>query len=155
MQDSVVKAIREGWSPTLSEAMKLPEQARRLDAALRVAERWLEVAREDSREMYHEAQYARDKLEEELSRVCFEMAIEDSRRAYGEVSESSASEDKARSDTLADMLLTTYCILRDAPADVIGDGSPRVRHAFMGALMAAVDAASEAATDEGQKPTGA
>jgi hypothetical protein len=133
--------------------MKLPEQARRLDAALKVAERWMEVAREDSREMYHQAQYSRDKLEEELSRVCFEMEVEDCRRAYGEVSESSASDDKAPSDALADMLLTTYCILRDVPADLIGDGSPRARYGLMGALMVAADAATT--TDEGQKPAGA
>jgi hypothetical protein len=133
--ENVAQSIREGWRPELTEAMKLPEQARRLDAAVKVAEEWMEVAREGTPEMWAQAQYTRDKLEEELSRVCFRMEVESENREFGEGSGSSAA--------LSNALLEAYCILRDVPADLIGDGSPRARYALMGALMAAMDATGE------------
>jgi hypothetical protein len=69
VQHDIAKSICQGWSPQLREAMELPEQATRLDRALKVAEAWMEAAREDSAEMFAQAQYTHDKLEEELSRV--------------------------------------------------------------------------------------
>jgi hypothetical protein len=147
MQDSVVKTIREGWSPTLSEAMKLPEQARRLDAALKVAVKWQEASK-GSPEMWAQAEYTRDKLEEELSRVCFEMEVESQERHLGEGSEAGSSA------ALSDSLLEAYCILRDVPADLIADGSPRARYALMGALMAAMDASSASEAKASLKPEG-
>jgi hypothetical protein len=141
MQD-ISQTIREGWSPELSEAMKLPEQARRLDAALKVSQRWQEAS-QGSPEMWAQAEYTRDKIEEELSRVCFRMEVESRERDFGEGHGSSAA--------LSDTLEEAYCILRDAPADLIGDGSPRARYALMGALMVAMDATGETAEQE-RKP---
>jgi hypothetical protein len=119
--------------------MKLPEQARRLDAALKVAVKWQESS-QGSPEMWAQADYTWDKIEEELSRVCFEMEVESESREFGEGS-------ATRSGAIADALLAAYCILRDVPGDLIGDGSPRARYAMMGALMVAMDATSSAAAE--------
>lgn len=135
MQENIAKTIREGWSPKLREAMKLPEQAQRLDRALRVAEKWMDDAREESSEMWAQAQYTRDKLEEELARVCFEMRVEDCERDYGE-----GYVNKARSDELSNALLEAFCALSAAPSGLFRDGSRRVRYGLMGALMVAMDA---------------
>jgi hypothetical protein len=140
MQD-ISQTIREGWSPELSEAMKLPEQARRLDAALKVSQRWQEAS-QGSPEMWAQAEYTRDKIEEELSRVCFRMEVESRERDFGEGHGSSAA--------LSDTLEEAYCILRDAPADLIGDGSPRARYALMGALMGALMVAMDAMDATGE-----
>ena len=137
MQHDIAKSICQGWSPQLREAMELPEQATRLDRALKVAEAWMEAAREDSAEMFAQAQYTHDKLEEELSRVCFEMEVEDRTRLYGE--EHTA---KAPSDALSDVLLGAYNALREVPAELVGAGSPRARYELMGALLVAMDAAN-------------
>jgi hypothetical protein len=144
----IAKTIRRGWSPELTKAMQLPEQARRLDRALKVAVKWMEAAREDSTDMFHQAEYTRDKIEEELSRVCFEMAVES--EAGREKAASAASRDYtdenlsaiARSAALTNTLLAAYCTLRELESDLFGDGSPRARYEVMGALMVAVDAAS-------------
>jgi hypothetical protein len=110
--------------------------------------------------MWAQAQYTRDKLEEELSRVCFRMEVEENARAFGQAYQNRSAEQRegrryaeeelpevARLSSLSNALLEAYCILRDAPADQIGDGSPRARYGLMGALMAATDAASEAANE--------
>jgi hypothetical protein len=130
MQQDIAKTIREGWSPQLTEAMKLPEQARRLDAALKVAEKWQEASK-GSPEMWAQAGYTLDKIEEELSRVCFQMEVESQESDFGEGRGASAA--------LSNSLLEAYCILRDVPADLIRDGSPRARYGLMGALMVAQD----------------
>jgi hypothetical protein len=102
----IAKTIRQGWRPELTKAMKLPEQARRLDRTLKVAVNWMEVAREGAPETFHQAQYTRDKLEEGLSRVCFEMEVEERRQVYGE-----EHEDKAEASALSDALVEAFCIL--------------------------------------------
>jgi hypothetical protein len=142
MHQDIAKTIGRGWSPELTEAMKLPEQARRLDAAVKVAEKWLEQSK-GSPEMWAQAEYTRDRLEEELSRVCFKMEVEDRERDLGEAGVSHA---------LSDTLLNAYCTLRDAPADLIGDGSPRERYALMGALLVAQDAANAEAEQAKPEP---
>jgi hypothetical protein len=148
MQQDIAKTIRGGWAPELRQAMKLPEQATRLDRALKVAVKWMEASREDTSEMFHQAEYTHDKLEEELSRVCFEMAVENEARC--EKAASSAAREYtdeelravARSAALSETLLGTYCTLRELESDLFGDGSPRARYEVMGALMVAMDAAN-------------
>jgi hypothetical protein len=51
--ENIAKTIRQGWGPKLTKAMQLPEQAQRLDKALKVAVKWMEVASEDASEMFH------------------------------------------------------------------------------------------------------
>jgi hypothetical protein len=126
--------------------MKLPEAAQRLDRALKVAVKWMDVAREDTSEMFHQAEYTRDKIEEELSRVCFEMAVEsEASRERAASSRDYTDEDLwaiARPAALSETLLRTYCTLRELDSDLFGDGSPRARYEVMGALMVAMDAAN-------------
>jgi hypothetical protein len=126
--------------------MKLPEAAQRLDRALKVAVKWMDVAREDTSEMFHQAEYTRDKIEEELSRVCFEMAVEsEASRERAASSRDYTDEDLwaiARPAALSETLLRTYCTLRELDSDLFGDGSPRACCEVMGALMVALDAAN-------------
>jgi hypothetical protein len=126
--------------------MKLPEAAQRLDRALKVAVKWMDVAREDTSEMFHQAEYTRDKIEEELSRVCFEMAVEsEASRERAASSRDYTDEDLwaiARPAALSETLLRTYCTLRELDSDLFGDGSPRARCEVMGALMVALYAAN-------------
>ena len=127
--------------------MKLPEAAQRLDRALKVAVKWMDVAREDTSEMFHQAEYTRDKIEEELSRVCFEMAVEsEASRERAASSRDYTDEDLwaiARPAALSETLFRTYCTLRELDSDLLfGDGSPRARCEVMGALMVALDAAN-------------
>jgi hypothetical protein len=49
-----------------------------------------------------------------------------------------APEETLRTAALSDTLLAAYCILRDAPEEVVGER--RQRYATMGALMVAQDA---------------
>lgn len=108
--------------------MKLPEQARRLDAALKVAEQWMDVAfSAQSVELTSRAEYVRDHLQEELSRVCFEMEVEERRARYG-----GGYEEEAQHAAVVDTLLSAYCILRDAPDSYFGSGAPRTRYEVMG-----------------------
>jgi hypothetical protein len=98
--------------------------------------------------MFHQAEYTRDNIEEELSRVCFEMAVENEARR--EKAASSAAREYteeelravARPAALAETLLMTYCTLRDFESSLFGDGSPIARYEVMGALMVAMDAAN-------------
>jgi hypothetical protein len=111
-----------------------------------VAVKWMDVAREDTSEMFHQAEYTRDKIEEELSRVCFEMAVErEASRERAASSRDYTDEDLwaiARPAALSETLLRTYCTLRELDSDLFGDGSPRARCEVMGALMVALDAAN-------------
>jgi hypothetical protein len=148
VRQNIAQTIRGGWAPELREAMKLPEAAQRLDRALKVAVKWMEVARENTSEMFHQAEYTRDNIKEELSRVCFEMAVEN--QARREKAASSAAREYteeelravARPAALAETLLMTYCTLRDFESSLFGDGSPIARYEVMGALMVAMDAAN-------------
>jgi hypothetical protein len=133
----------------------LSEQARRLDRSLKVAVMWMEAAHADSSEMWAKAQYARDSIEEELSCVCFEMAVEEEAHVHARAYENQTPERRegrryrdedlpevARLSALSDMLLSTYCELRDLETDHIGDGSTRARYGLMGALLVAQDIAN-------------
>ena len=146
VQNNIAETIREGWGPEFENAMKLPEQAQRLDHALKVAVKCMKAAREDTPELFHQAEYTRDKVEKELSRVCFEMAVEtEARREKAATSRDYTEEDllaKARSAALSETLLRTYCTLRELESDLFGDGSLRARYEVIGALMVAMDAAN-------------
>lgn len=141
MQENIAKSVRYGWIPEgrVEERMSLSEQARRLDRALVVAEKWMEAAfTTETVELHSRAEYARDALQEELARVCFQMEVLDRVQAYGE-----EHEDKAEPSALSDALVEAFCILGRAPADLFSDSSPRGRYATMGALMVAQDAIRE------------
>jgi hypothetical protein len=87
MQDDIAKTVRFGWVPEgkVAERMSLSEQARRLDRSLKVAEKWMEAAfSTETTELHARAQYTHDALQEELSRVCFQLEVADRRRANGE-----------------------------------------------------------------------
>jgi len=139
VQQNIAETIRKGWSPELTKAMKLPEQARRLDRSLKVAVQWMEAAREDSSEMWAQAQYARDSIEEELSRVCFEMAAEEEtllhatayknqtpERREGRRQRSSDEDlpEVARLSALSNMLLTAYANWATWRRITSGTGAP-------------------------------
>jgi hypothetical protein len=150
MQHDLAKTIRKGWRPEgkAAEAKEIVGQATRLERALKVAEKWMRAAREagGASEMYAEAQYARDSIEEELSRVAFELAIQRNQSFYRTHSSSAEGDknlnDAAPRETLAEMLLNTYGLLRELPAEVLPDESSRARYELMGALMVALDAAN-------------
>lgn len=140
MTEDIAKIIRKGWRPEgkVAQMEDLAAQARRLDGALKVAEGWMEAAfSAQSTEMTARAEYMRDHIQEELSRVCFEMEVGARRTQYGE-----GHEEEAQHAAVADTLLTAYCILRDAPDSYFGSGVPRARYEVMGALMVAMDAAN-------------
>lgn len=144
MTENIAQAIREDrglWG----EMSDLAAEARRLDRSLDVVEKWMEAADASSGEtgrLWHHAITMRDQIGEELSRVAFRMEVEGRRRDYGEGLEATAE-----AAALSDALLAAYCVLRDAPAELFGDGSPRARYELMGALMEAMDVANEAANE--------
>jgi hypothetical protein len=142
MQHDVAKAIGRGWSPELREAMELPEKARRLSRALKVAEKWMESAREGeaSSEMWSQAEYTRDKVEEELSRVCLEMDVRERTGTFFEDPTDEGSVRLMQSYAISDGLMEAYLILRDAPEDLFAPArGARGRYELMGALMVALD----------------
>ena len=75
-EKNVADAIREDRQPE-GEMFDLAGEARRLSASLAVAQKWYEVALEGD-EMGHltaKAEYARDQLEEEISKTAFRMGV--------------------------------------------------------------------------------
>jgi hypothetical protein len=141
MQEDIAMTVRYGWVPEskVAERIDLSEQTRRLDRALKVAKKWMEAAfTTETTELHSRAQYTHDTLQEELSRVCFEMEVEDRRQAYGEEHEA-----KAEPSALSDALIEAFCILDNAPAALFVDRAPRTRYALMGALMVAQDGVDE------------
>jgi hypothetical protein len=138
VQDQIAKTVRYGWVPEgkVAEWIDLSEQARRLDRALKVAEKWMEASfSTEATELFSRAQYTPDALQEELSRVCFQMEVEENKRVFGE-----EHEDKAEPSALSDALVEVFCILGRAPEHIFNDSSPRARYALMETLMVAQDA---------------
>ena len=146
MEKNIAEAVR---FPTQIElpGVELVEQSRRLRASLRVAKKWIEVASAESGEpgeMYHQARYTYDKLEEELSRVAFEIATHQRRSTFKDLGEDSL--EVARASVLSDTVLEAYCIISHAPAETIGDDTSEAettRYRVMGALLAAMEAAGD------------
>ena len=144
MTENVAERIREDRQPE-GEMFGLAGEARRLRGSLAVAEKWLEVAqqRHESGHLTHEAEYTRDKIEEELSRTAFRMEVLQRRRQLRDVRPVEDPDGTARAGVLSDSLLSAYCALRDAPEEAFSVEAPeRDRYAIMGALMAAMDAAN-------------
>ena len=144
MTENLAEKIREDRQAE-GEMFTLSAEARRLRNSLAVAKRWLEVATEEDETgcLTSEAEYTRDQLEEELSRVAFGMAV---LRRQKELRHARPVEDPdgtARAAVLSDSLLSAYCALRDAPEETFSVEAPeRDRYALMGALMAAMDVAN-------------
>jgi hypothetical protein len=75
-EKNIAEKIREDLRPE-GEMFALRAEARRLRNSLAVAEKWLEVAEEEDETglLTAKAEYTRDQLEEELSRVAFGMEV--------------------------------------------------------------------------------
>jgi hypothetical protein len=150
--ESIVKAIREGSAPT-GEMADLSRQAQRLRRALDVANEWEKVAARGSTDMFAQAEYTRDKFEEELCRVCFEMDLVEHKRLIargkkerGEELSEDELDSFARGELISDTLLDAYMTLSYAPLEIFGQGDrvaeERTRYSIMGALLEAMDAVS-------------
>jgi hypothetical protein len=140
---NIAKAISRDRSPDYVGAPERHEQIRRLSAALRVAEKWMETADEDTSVLYNEAEFMRESIEEELSRVCFEGDVAHRQRTYKAMGGDEVrpySLEETREDAIADALVQAYNILRYAPEDLFPPAKPLARHELMGALMVALDA---------------
>jgi hypothetical protein len=145
MTENIAEKIREDRQPE-GGIIALSCEAKRLRSSLAVAQKWIEAAREDETgHLALTAEYTRDQLEEELSRIAFRMEVLRSQREWREVRGVENIDEAAHAGALSDALLTAYCILRDVPDEAFGRDSSeagRERYAHMGALMAAQDAAN-------------
>jgi hypothetical protein len=146
---NIAESVRHSRGPT-GDMAELSAQAQRLGRALDVAEKWIDAAGQ-STEMWHQAQYTRDQLEEELARVIWQMDVLHDLSEYRRAREQlgvERDEEAAKSGLLSNTLLDIYCALRVAPEDVFGVGEReagrRSRYAMMGALLAAMDATDKA-----------
>jgi hypothetical protein len=161
MQENIAEIIRQAQAPK-GEMADLTNQARRLGKALEIADKWVDAATTDT-EMFGRATIARDQLAEELSRTVFEMDVTYNKRLIAEGRELRAArlgeeishldlERESRESTLSDVLLDAYTTLDCAPLELFGVGDraaeERTRYLMMGALMVAIDAASEAGKQE-------
>ena len=152
---SLAEMIAGDPHPLGGEAPKLQAKAKRLLSAARTAEKWGDVCMADNSppEMAARAEHIHDQLEEELSRVVWELEVYDAKvrekaidRTRPEGRRVDDLEAVARASRLSDKLLEAYCVLSRAPADVFGvegsEISPKTRYSLMGALLAALDAAN-------------
>lgn len=76
--ENIAEAVRYPTRIESSPGMELIEQGRRLRASLKVAEKWIKATSAESGEpgeMWHQARYTYDRLEEELSRVPHEIEV--------------------------------------------------------------------------------
>jgi PHD/YefM family antitoxin component YafN of YafNO toxin-antitoxin module len=143
-EKNIAEKIREDHRPG-GEMFTLSGEARRLRNSLAVAQKWLAVAEDEDKagHLTSTAEYTRDQLEEELSRIAFRMEVLERRREMREARPVEDLDGTARASVLSDALLTVYCLLRDVPDGAFGGDTPeRSRYAHMGALMAAQDAAN-------------
>jgi hypothetical protein len=142
--ENIAESVRHSHGPT-GDMAELSAQAQRLSRALDVAEKWIDAAG-TSTEMWHQAEYTRDKLEEELARVIWQMEVLNRRSEHKHRGHADVPEAVISSALLSDTLLEVYCALRVAPEDIFGVGEReagrRSRYAMMGALLAAQDAAN-------------
>ncbi len=150
MTESIAEMIREAQRPR-GEMFDLADKARNLGRAIKVAEKWVEAAREAG-EMYERAETIHDELEEELARVAWAMELSSERRREEAFNEKKPEERRvedsagvARAVALSSSLLEAYNILAGIPQEHLGLGgseaSDRTRYRLMGALLAANDAA--------------
>jgi hypothetical protein len=155
---NIAKAISRDRSPDYVGAPERHEQIRRLSAALKVAEKWMETADEDTSVLYNEAECMRENIEEELSRVCFERDVAHRQRTFKAMGGDEVrpySLEETREDAICDALVQAYCILRDTPEDLFPPAKPLARHELMGALMVALDGhEAKAEAVEGGEPEG-
>jgi hypothetical protein len=139
MAENIATAIRgDRGLTTRGEMSKLSAEAQRLGRSLAVVEKPIAAADASIGEtgrLWHHAVTMRDQIEEELSRVCFWMEVRGFSRDAA-----AAPEDVIGRAVLTDTLLEAYCVLRDAPEEVVGE--KRRRYAMMRALMVAQDATS-------------
>jgi hypothetical protein len=143
MTENIAQEVREEHPVPDREFSRLHAQAQRLRRSLAVTDKWIEAAfTGETSELLNKAEYMRDKLDEELAKVAFEMELLARRREYREhgIADEDASDEALRSDVLSGALLEAYSILRDAPDEHFGygDAGPaRTRYGLMGALMEA------------------
>jgi hypothetical protein len=142
--ENIAEAVRHSHGPT-GDMAELSAQAQRLGRALDVAEKWIDAAG-TSTEMWHQAEYTRDKLEEDLTRVIWQMEVLNRGREYKDMGREEFPESVISNALLSDTLIEVYCALRVAPEEIFGVGEReagrRSRYAMMGALLAAQEAAN-------------
>ncbi len=150
---SIAEAISRAQRPQ-DETFALAGKAADLQRAIKVAEQWIEAAAKSpgGGEMWERAETIHDELEEELSRVAWEMEIASARRREEVFNEGRPEERKvgdpeavARASHLSESLMEAYSILAGIPQEHLAlcgsEASPRTRHRLMGALLAAREAA--------------
>jgi hypothetical protein len=143
MTENIAEEIRHrpDYGEVLGERHTLATQRERLRLSLEVVDKWLAAADpEESDTLHHRAQQMRDKIEEEYSRLCFEMEARERRRVFRRVAEDPdekppVSEAKMLAGMISDALMDAYVALSDISLDR--------RHKIMGALMVARDALPE------------
>ena len=141
---NIAKRIRAHRRPT-GGAFDLSGEAQRLTRALKVVETWAEVtgaAGDGSGELWYLAETTRDHIEEELSRVAFEMDHRELRSRIREHTPGEVLHDVSRLSAITDTLLEAYNIVRALPDSEFGPDTARRRYGIMGALLAGIDDAS-------------
>ena len=144
VEKNIAKRIRAHRRPT-GGAFDLSGEAQRLTRALKVVEKWAEAtsaAGDGSGELWYLAETTRDNIEEELSRVAFQM---DHRELSSRIREHTPGEvlyDVSRLSVITDTLLEAYNIIRALPDSEFGADSSRRRFGIMGTLLAGMDDAS-------------
>jgi len=145
MPDNIAEQVRHEQElvEAMGDAGGLATQAWRLWTSLQVAQKWLETAdAEDADTLGSRAQYMRDEIEQEYSRVRFEMRLAERRRVFKEMKERRPddewelpSEESMRASMLSDALIDAFVI--------VSEGDLERRYEVMGAFLVAHDAADE------------
>lgn len=153
-EQSIAEVIRDAREPR-GEMADLSAKAQRLSRSVDVVEKWLEASMEGrgSLELCSLAEKTRDQLEEELSRVVYQMEVVERKRlhsapARAHIDEEDLPDDEEfRAGVLSDQLLAAYVVLREAPEELFGvtegGANSRTCYAIMGALLVAMDALTE------------
>jgi hypothetical protein len=150
---SIAEMIREAERPR-GEFFDLAEQAARLGRSVQVAEKWIEAAAKIDMQgaMCERAETIHDELEEELSRVVWEMQASTASRREGFFNDERPDERRVedpeavgRAAALSESLVEAYNILAGIPQEHLGlcgnEASERTRYKLMGALLEAREAA--------------
>jgi len=152
---SIAETIRYSRRPE-GEMADLSAQAGRLKRSLDVASKWIDATMEGNvaTELTAHAETTHDQLEEELSRVVYQMEELARQSECKGLGHEDVPEGVIDSALLSDTLLEAYCVLAAAPENIFGVGgaeaSARTRYKLMGALLVAQDAANaEVARGEG------
>jgi hypothetical protein len=88
MTKNIAQEVRDSREFTWDDVSPLAAEAERLRVSLEVANKWVETAdAKDADTLGARATYMRDTIEQEYSRVCFEMELYERRRVFGRMAE--------------------------------------------------------------------